>query len=108
MTASEQFRVRGVPFRQKFANLATILARAQHIHVQRAVTHFVIEIDRVRVSVALMRSQADVTQIDNHLLANVSEIQYQRIDIFVPVRRIGLSSLLLRKGTQTSTVLITT
>lgn len=60
MGAGEQFRVRGVPFSKEFPNLAAVLARAQHVHVQRAVAHFVVEIDRVRIPVARMRPQVDV------------------------------------------------
>lgn len=49
-----------MPFGKEFPHFAAILARAQHVHVQRAVAHFVVKIDRVRIPVARMRSQVDV------------------------------------------------
>lgn len=81
----EQLRVRRVPLRQELAHLATVLARAEHVHVQRAVADLVIEIDRIGISVARMGAKINVSKIHHHLLTNVSEVENERIDILIAV-----------------------
>jgi len=47
--------------------------------------HLVIEIDRIRISVARMGTEINVSKIHHHLLTNISEIEDERIDVLIAI-----------------------
>lgn len=68
---SKKPRVIGIPLRQEFLDLTAVLCRADDIHIQFAMAHFVVEIDwfyMVPITITWVWAQLQMPQVEHDLL----------------------------------------